>query len=599
MKAMVATMRHESFYTTGTFSDPELGIFAGWVALENSFADKQVFFNEKKDIALVFSGESFIESETKNQLKQNGHKFGDRGGDCLAQLYEEQGKAFFENLNGLFSGLLIDRRQRKVFLFNDRYGMERIYWHETPDAFYFASEAKALLRVLPELRRFDEQGVAQFMAYGCTLDGRTLFRGISLLPGGSLWSFENGAIIRRSYSSPAAWESQPALTVDAFESEFQNTFKRILQRYTGSEMRLGISLTAGLDTRMIMACLPETNPRPVCYTFTGSSGQTMDDRIAARVAAACGLEYHLLRLKPDFFSDFAAHADRIVFMTDGCWGISGAHEIYFHQQARGLSPVRLTGLFGSEVFRGVSMFKPQGHAQQLFDPDFVTAVNAAVGLLAAHKTHPVTFALFKEIPWNRFSHVTASRSQVVFRTPYLDNELAKLAYQMPPEIRRSSLPASRFVCTNSKVLGKIATDRGFSDDNSGLAYLWRRIFAEVTFKMDYCHGEGLPQPLTPFNPVYRFAVSAFKVAGMHKFLQYRQWFRKELAEYVRQSLSEAQAGQNRFFNVARIRHLAELHAAGRKNYAAEIDAVLTLDSVERQLFRDLPRGLEPARNEHK
>ena len=34
---------------------------------------------------------------------------------------------FVAGLNGLFSGLLIDRARRHVLLFNDRYGSERIY----------------------------------------------------------------------------------------------------------------------------------------------------------------------------------------------------------------------------------------------------------------------------------------------------------------------------------------------------------------------------------------------------------------------------------------------------------------------------------------
>lgn len=399
VKAMVASMDHETFYVSGTHSVAEMGVFAGWVAHENSFADKQVFFNEKKDIALVFSGECFIETEAKNRLKQNGHQFTETGGDCLAHLYEDQGKDFFENLNGLFSGLLIDRRQRKVFLFNDRYGTERIYYHETPDAFYFASEAKALLRILPVLREFDPQGVAQFLGTGCTLETRTLFRGIQKLPSGALWTFTKGGCSRESYFSPSTWESQAVLPAGEYEAQFQASFKRVLPRYFAAESKIGIALTGGLDTRMFMACRPETNPLPVCYTFTGLNGETLDDRIAARVAAACGMEHHLLRLKPDFFSDFAAHADRTVYRTDGTFGILGTHEIYFHRQARELSPVRLTGVFGGEVFRGVSMFKPQAHARQLFDLDFVIAVDAAGEQIAEHKTHPVTFGLFKEIPW--------------------------------------------------------------------------------------------------------------------------------------------------------------------------------------------------------
>ena len=166
VKAMAATLRHEPFYKAGDFAAPDLGVHAGWTAHEGSFAAGQVFQNESQDVALIFSGECFIDAAAKNQLRQGGHSFSETGGEALVHLYEEQGDHFFGKLNGLFSGLLIDRRKKKVFLFNDRYGMERIYWHETHDGFYFASEAKALLRVRPELREFDRQGVAEFLGVG-------------------------------------------------------------------------------------------------------------------------------------------------------------------------------------------------------------------------------------------------------------------------------------------------------------------------------------------------------------------------------------------------------------------------------------------------
>ena len=51
-------------------------------------------------------------------------------GACLVHLYEEEGDKFLEKLNGLFSGLLIDKRQKRAVLFNDRYGVERIYYYE-------------------------------------------------------------------------------------------------------------------------------------------------------------------------------------------------------------------------------------------------------------------------------------------------------------------------------------------------------------------------------------------------------------------------------------------------------------------------------------
>jgi asparagine synthase (glutamine-hydrolysing) len=182
---------------------------------------------------------------------------GSRPGDWLVHLYEEEGDQFFQKLNGLFSGLLIDKRRNRAFLFNDRYGFDRVYVAETRDGLFFASEAKAILNVLPDRRAFDPAGVSQFLTYGCTLHGRTLFQGIQLLPGGSVWTIDSGKCSKTRYFAPAEWEKQPALSVNDFIARFEETFQNILPRYFDGSGRVGISLTAGLDTRMIMACRPE------------------------------------------------------------------------------------------------------------------------------------------------------------------------------------------------------------------------------------------------------------------------------------------------------------------------------------------------------
>jgi asparagine synthase (glutamine-hydrolysing) len=128
--AMVSSMNHESFYVSGICSVPQLGIYGGWLAHKGSFAADQNVSNAEAQIALLFAGECL-------------------GADReIVDLYPQEARRCFRRLNGLFSGVLIDKRLRKMFLFNDRYGMERIYWHEADGEFYLASEAKALLRRL-------------------------------------------------------------------------------------------------------------------------------------------------------------------------------------------------------------------------------------------------------------------------------------------------------------------------------------------------------------------------------------------------------------------------------------------------------------------
>ena len=74
-------------------------------------------------------------------------------------------------------------------LFNDRYGLGRIYVHEGKDGVHFSSEAKSILRALPSTRQIDNRALAEFASCGCALQSRTLFAGVRLLPPASRWTF--------------------------------------------------------------------------------------------------------------------------------------------------------------------------------------------------------------------------------------------------------------------------------------------------------------------------------------------------------------------------------------------------------------------------
>jgi len=575
---MAETMRCEGFYRSSAGCVPELGVHSGFVGLKGS--SDGIFANSSNTVLLAFSGECF-------------HGPALASVDLLIRLYENEGEKMVEKLNGVFCGILIDRKRRRILLFNDRYGIQRVYFHAQDGNFYFASEARALLRILPRQREFDPDGLTDFLTFGSTLNWKTLFRGIEIMPGASLWTFKNGKLRKEQYFSPETWETQPPLAPSEFEDRFQLTFKHILPRYFDSSQKVGIALTGGLDTRMIMACRPQNNGHTTCYTFSGNNGWTQDDKIAARVAAASHLEHSLVRLDPDFFSNFGEHADKTIFATDGCATIFNSHEIYLNRKARELAPVRLTGNFGSEILRGHSTLKPASVSPQLFSADWRSRVSARAESLALERTrtHPVTVAAFKEIPWHLYGNLAAGRSQLQFRSPYLDNDLVALAFQTPDPLRKSSLPSCDLIRASNFPLSEIPTDRGFGSNNSGLRFVARRAFAEVTFKLDYYTVSGLPNSLALLNSIYTPIVKALRIAGMHKFLRYSAWFRNELTAYVREVVNSPRVRGNGFWNPKFIDRLAGIHMSGRRDYSAEINAVMTIEAIERLLFRDLSREI--------
>src|SRR5262249_49244866 len=150
----------------------------------------------------------------------------------LVHLYEETGDRFFAKLNGVFSGLLMDFRRKEVVLFNDRYGLGRIYYHEAKDGLYFASEAKALLKVLPHLRRVDLRSLGEYFACGSVLQDRTLFDQTALLPPGSAWTARTAQPLqKKTYFDRTTLECQEALSEEEYYAKLKTTFARVLPRY--------------------------------------------------------------------------------------------------------------------------------------------------------------------------------------------------------------------------------------------------------------------------------------------------------------------------------------------------------------------------------
>jgi len=343
---------------------------------------------------------------------------------------------------------------------------------------------------------------------------------------------------------------------------------------------------------MIIACLSQDEEKPVCYTFAGSRQDTLDARLAGRVARICGLEHKVLRLGPDFFSNFPSHTDRTVYITDGCVGSLAAHEIYLNRQARQLAPVRVTGVFGGEILRGVSMFKPFRLAPGLVNPDLNQSISSLGARWTRNGQHPVTFTAFREIPEKRFGTPAASRSQLSFRTPYLDNELVALAYRVPESLRASPLLPWSVVQDNRQALSCVPTDMGVVGTGSGLLAVPRRVVSKAVCKLDYLYAEGLPHWLSSFDNFFDRLGSGVRLFGWHKFLHYRKWFTRELADYVAGALQEVQARRSPFWNSSFLETLAREHKNGRRNYVREIDAVLTLEAVDRLLLRNVPREPE-------
>src|SRR5262249_4475485 len=148
-----------------------------------------------------------------------------------------------------------------------------------------------------------------------------------------------------------------------------STMSRILPAYFYPVRDVGLSLTGGLDTRMVMAGRPPQVKSGACYTYAGIYRRCFDVEVASKIATECGQRHHVIHLEEDFFREFSRLAEETVWLTDGCLDLLAAHEVYFSRRSRQLAPIRLTGNYGSEILRGASTFKCCPPSQTPFDKE--------------------------------------------------------------------------------------------------------------------------------------------------------------------------------------------------------------------------------------
>ena len=591
LQRMVESICHGPSYATGTWIDETMGIYVGWTARRGSFSDGMPLRSERGDVCLIFAGEEFSDPETPSRLKKKGHQFRAEGSSYLVHLYEDN-PSFFRDLNGRFHGLVADQNLQTITLFNDRYGMHRLYYHESREGIYFAAEAKAILAVRPELRALDPRGLGEFISCGCVLENRSLFKGLDVLPPASLWTMRNGSVESKCcYFDPREWEEQGPLDAEGYYQELKSVFSRNLPRYFGGGEQVGVSLTGGLDTRMIMAWWKAPPGSLPCYTFRGMYHDCQDSIISRRVADICKQPHQEILVGQEFLSRFPEYAERSIYLTDGCVDVSRSPVLFANERAAEIAPVRMTGNYGSEILRRMIAFKPAELAATLFSPDlnpyFRLAKETYARLLEGH---PVSFIAFMQVPWHHWGLLALEQSQLSPRSPYLDNDLVRTAFRVPNStlvkgtILVDNHDCLRLIADGNAALRALRTDRGLGG-SGGLTGALTRAYLEATFKSEYEYDYGMPQWVAKIDHL----LSSFHLErlflGRHKYYHFRVWYKGPLSKYIQEVLLDRAAQSRPYLNRDVVEAIVIGHTKRGQNYTTAIHKLLTLELLHR-LFLD-------------
>jgi asparagine synthase (glutamine-hydrolysing) len=304
---------------------------------------------------ITYNGEIYNYKELRRELGEE--KFASNSDtETILMAYRKWGADCPNHLRGMFSFALWDESEQTLFCVRDRFGIKPFYYSIVDDVFYFASEAKTLLPMQPEIAT-DLEGFKDYLTFQFCLPGKTMFKNIKELPPAHCFKIRNGEPKLYRY-----WDIY-------FEPDFHHTasyFKeRLDERLTDSvsfhlrsDVPVGAYISGGLDSSVVAALAAKEQASGAMLGFVGKfagHGPTYDESAYARlVAEEAGFPLYEKDINAaDFISNIAGVIRHLDYPVAGPGSFSQYMVSSLAAQHR---KVVLGGQGGDEIFGGYTRY---------------------------------------------------------------------------------------------------------------------------------------------------------------------------------------------------------------------------------------------------
>lgn len=201
------------------------------------------------DTVISFNGEIYNYPELRQLLSNNWSFQSYSDTECILAAYAAFGDQSLDHLRGMFAFALWDERKQRLFCARDRFGIKPFYYAVVDGVFHFASEAKALLPFLNEIRT-NEAAFAEYLTFQYTIGEKTLFDGIhQLLPGHAL-AIENGQLRIWRY-----WDVSFDIDWNHSAAYFHRRLRELMEESVGlhgrSDVPVGSYISGGIDSSLM------------------------------------------------------------------------------------------------------------------------------------------------------------------------------------------------------------------------------------------------------------------------------------------------------------------------------------------------------------
>jgi asparagine synthase (glutamine-hydrolysing) len=224
---------------------------------------------------IVYNGEIYNYIELREQLQKKGYAFRSQSDtEVILAAYDCYQSNCLQYFDGMFAFAIWDQQEQLLFAARDRFGEKPFFYYLDEHQFVFASEMKALWVAGVE-KQLNETMFFNYFTLGYTQNParaeETFYAGIHKLPARSCITYQarEHRLTRSLYWNVDVDFINENITEQKALEQFNELFSRSVQRRLRSDVPIGTSLSGGLDSSSVLACIQATSPPGTCYkTFS-------------------------------------------------------------------------------------------------------------------------------------------------------------------------------------------------------------------------------------------------------------------------------------------------------------------------------------------
>ena len=376
------------------------------------------------------------------------------------------------SLNGSFVIVLYDRQEHVLYLVSDRYGTKRLFYLNTPEAFWFFPQLH-FFKGLPVSFDAHRQLTTEYLAFRYLVRQRTFLQGVVQMRPGTVVKVDSSGCSECSYWRWSfAEETAPVGAECDGESdrwpEMGERLVRAVERRVAGKDHLLLPLSGGLDSRAVLGAALESKAAGQLTAVSYGTPGTLDFEIGRIVASHVGVRHLALDLTgPKKWSEE---------YTRQCLDMNGSVEPFFQvfladwQRVTDVAETVLSGYLGETItgahirqseMRGVSAesfdfdqnYKHLLEKHLCISPDLVSQLmsdderHTWGHLLELMKTtmegnrhvHMANWSDCWDLSYRQSKYIIPAvlklEDRLLYALPFTDNEFVDFCLRLPPALR--------------------------------------------------------------------------------------------------------------------------------------------------------------------